>query len=363
MTTNTPCGSGSTPVLAPMTLRHNTPDELQTFRDDFQRDLQVLRQLIVFKPDLTNSSDLRLLDKMEPSLSSMAAQLSRVESAIRRYRSHIRAETAQLGHLSEMQRRVTLQAQRVAVIKKNMPPEIARMLEGFSITSSAPSLLTSKSPSANHVAQTPAQASAAGTGSEDDPTEAPFAASPVASKPPVSQGKKAAAPSAGLSARPPPLQKGRGTRQRTGDTPSSSAGVKESSAKGTPKGGAVNVRSATEQELAAAPQYVKGRLTIESLDKIARKLTDIAVSKYELLRKPNSALSSTELSQCQAFREAFCDDTNGKKFITEAEIKGFGEYRIDSTVKNGINVLRHIGSLKEVRGKNRTRIFIINGSD
>lgn len=344
-----------------MNMQRDTTNELQTFSNDFQRNLQMLRQLMTFKPNEASTGDLRLLDQLEPSLGSIAAQLSRVESMIRRYRSHLRAENAQLDHLSDMQRRVDLQAQRVAAIKSNMPPEIAQMLDGFTITSSAPTPLAAMTPAPNHFAQTPSQAPAGDVGTESDSVEPLPAAS--SSKKHVPQSKKAATPSGGSSARPPPLQKGRETRQRAGNASGSSAGVKASGTKGTPKDGALKVRSATEQELSAAPQYVKGRLTIENLDKVAQKLTEIATSKYELLRKPNSALSPAELSHCQAFREAFCDETNGKKFITETEIKGFGEYRIDFTVKNGINVLRHIGSLKEVRGKNRTRIFIINGSD
>lgn len=361
MIKDTPYGTSLIPMPTSINMRRDTTNELQTFSNDFQRNLQVLRQLMTFKPNETNAGDLRLLDQLEPSLSSIAAQLSRVESAIRRYRSHLRAENAQLDHLPDMQRRVDLQAQRVAAIKSNMPPEIAQMLDGFSITSSAPTPSAATNPATNNFAQTPSQAPASEADTESHSVEPVPAVS--SSKQHVPQSKKAATPSGGSSTRPPPLQKGRGARQRAGDSSGSSVGVKASGAKGTPRGGALKVRSATEQELAAAPQYVKGRLTIENLDKVAQKLTEIATSKYELLRKPNSALSPAELSHCQAFREAFCDETNGKKFITESEIKGFGEYRIDFTVKNGINVLRHIGSLKEVRGKNRTRIFIINESD
>lgn len=369
MISDVPFGMSTTPSSTAMDIRHETTNELETFQNDFQRDLQAVLQLVAFKPDTSSASDLRLLDQLEPSLSSMSSQISRVEDAIHRFRSYVQAESAQLSHISDLQRRVALQTRRVAAIKKTMPPEVAKALDQVPVYLHIPTPVTAATPaSSTHRAQMPGQAPVGDMDVENDAVESTPPAPPSPSPSPsphkkqASHTRKGVTSSASASARPP-VQKSRGTRSRTGDTTASSAGAKENGSRGSPRDGSLKVRSATEHELSAAPQYVRGRLTLESLDKVAQKLTEIAISKYEILRKPNSALSPAELAHNQAFREAMCDETNGKKFITEAEIKGFGEYRIDSTVKNGINVLRHIGSLKEVRGKNRTRIFIINGSD
>lgn len=347
-------------------VRNDVASDLQNFRTDFQRDLRALRQLMTLRADAADTDDEYLLDQLEPFLSSMSAQLSRVQSAVTQYRSYIQAERAQLNHLSEIRKRVISQKHRIAAIKKHLPPHVEDALDNIPVSSTT--LVTShqtlskapKPPSFQTlgevlepdddglVSSTPLSATSSRNLSDQNSALSRKASS-----------SKGPSPTGTAPSKPPPLPRGRSARNRTGDSAAPNGGGSREVSKSV---GGLTVRPPTEQELAKAPQYVKGRLTIESLNKVAQKLSEIATSKYDLLRKPNSALNPAELSHCQAFREAFCDETTGKKFITDSEIKGFGEYRIDSTVKTAINVLRHVGSLKEIHGSNRTRILIINES-
>lgn len=105
---------------------------------------------------------------------------------------------------------------------------------------------------------------------------------------------------------------------------------------------------------------MKGRLTVPKIEVVVASLNGVAKAKYGLLNRPYRELNSEEITTYQDFRESECAETKGKLFLTDGEIKGFGKVRMDATAKSVINILRHVGSLKEVRGKNKSRIFIIN---
>ncbi len=83
------------------------------------------------------------------------------------------------------------------------------------------------------------------------------------------------------------------------------------------------------------------------------------VVKYSLLKKKHRELKAGDVDKWQAFQDSECAETKGQKFVTDGELKDFGDFKMDPTARSVINVLRHIGALKEVRGKNKTRIFIV----
>lgn len=121
------------------------------------------------------------------------------------------------------------------------------------------------------------------------------------------------------------------------------------------------VENVTEEELAAAPQYVRGRLTVERVAKVVACLNKVLQSKYALLARPPRTLETDEVTRCQDIRaiEADCTELLGRPFFTDADIKLEEGVSFDSNTKAAINVLRHISTLKEVRGKKKVRIFIL----
>jgi hypothetical protein len=120
------------------------------------------------------------------------------------------------------------------------------------------------------------------------------------------------------------------------------------------------IRNITEAELQDAPQYVKGRMTIARMATVVAALNKVVCAKYSLLSKPLRSLNSQEVNRWHEVTsiETDCIELDGRKFFTDADLRHEG-VSLDSAAKSVINLLRHFSVLKEVRGKNRVRIFIV----
>lgn len=310
----------------------------------FNADAHSLRQLLLLR---TRADDYAARDAVEPALSSLAAQISQLEHAMDHLRRHLQSERTHLTQLEEFQRRVGLQTQRIHQIRAHLPPSMESAFSKPPSTMSAP--VNAYPESAVPDVSVPDNAAAMAAASESSIKEnVPTTGnadtilqlekdSTRPTRDPITAGK-----------RPPAAPKGKANGTKT---------KRKQPNNGNPT--SVVVRPVTKAELNAAPQYVRGRMTLEKVAAVATRLSEIATSKYSILRRPNHSLNSTELSLCHDFQEANCEETTGLTFLTEAEIKGFGEYRIDSTVKSAINILRHVGILKETRVKGNVRILII----
>lgn len=126
------------------------------------------------------------------------------------------------------------------------------------------------------------------------------------------------------------------------------------------RGGMLFVGDVNEDELRRAPSYVKGRLKLDKVNAVVEKINKVAETKYKLLAKPRAQLTSADFDKLTDYEQGDCSETEGCRFITDADIRASGELRIDSTTKGVINLLRHIGAIKEIRGKSKVRIFIFN---
>lgn len=294
---------------------------LEEFRADFKREVNTLHRLLLLR---TNREDEKVRQEMYPLFKASADMSAEIEKATAGLMRYVAEERAQLARFREFQRLAARQQKRIALMRAQIPAEI---LDCLSLD--------------------------AHSDNENEPVKA-ATVTEKAVPPPQEEEKKPVKPSEPVETKPP-----QPTKQ---PKPSASAPAKKQ--KKEQKGGARGVIpvicSVSEAELAAAPQYVKGRLTCVKIDNVVEKLNAIAASKYELLAKPYRDLNSNEITNVQDFQANDCDETKGKQYLTDSEIKGFGAFRLDATAKSVINVLRHVGSLKEVRGKNRARIFIIN---
>jgi hypothetical protein len=122
------------------------------------------------------------------------------------------------------------------------------------------------------------------------------------------------------------------------------------------------IRGVMPHELEAAPQYVKGRLTVERVNSVVATLDKVISGKYSLLNRPLRSLSSQDAARWHEITaaESNCPEVEGRPFFTDADIRSEG-VAMDSTLKSAINILRHVSILKELRGKNRVRVFVILG--
>lgn len=303
---------------------------LAEWQTNFKKDVLCLRQLMLVR---TRHEDEAARQEMYPLFQSVSESLSKLDRATTSLLQYVNRDRAELARLKELQQVTGIQKRRIELIKHQMPDPVAQTLGVQEIVEPDVSVALAKenAPPVENAASRPSQTA----------VSAPLVEKTVSGeKRRLAAGKK----------RAKSIGKGEG------------AGTKEKMIveKAGQSGDGPVVRPVSSSELSSAPQYVKGRLTLEKIETVVAKLTEIAQAKYKLLRRPYRDLNSGEITQVQAFRENECTETAEKKFITDYEIKGFGEYRMDATVKSVINVLRHVGSLKEVRGKNKVRIYIIS---
>lgn len=120
------------------------------------------------------------------------------------------------------------------------------------------------------------------------------------------------------------------------------------------------IRSITQADLDCAPSYVRGRLTVERSRSVVTALNKVISSKYEFLSRNAKTLSSDDVTLRQDMQavEEDCSEISGRLFFTDADCKHY-DVRFDAITKSVVNMLRHISVLKEVRGKNKIRVFIV----
>ncbi|PXF43359.1 Spindle and kinetochore-associated protein 1 [Gracilariopsis chorda] len=299
----------------------NTLSPIDEWHSNFNQQVSALRQLLPLRSASQSDMEDEELRAAFNATSSSLADVDHLFASLLQYIEHEETELSQLSKLLERLQRVSTQ---MRYIEKQMPAELRDSIS----------------------AQTPKN---------------------TATTPKLKQSSSGKTPkhSPVNKTTPEVSRTGRRTKQPTGkslskpNTKTSQAKHKEDTRNrkvcDTPQ-----IRHVSQEELDEAPQYVKGRLNVEKISVVVDKLNEVLDKKYALLNKPFRELSSQEMTKYEDLRDAFCPEVKGKDFITDNEIKGFGGCRMDATVKSVINILRHVGAMKEVRGKNRSRIFIIN---
>lgn len=348
-------------------------DHLQEWRQIFDKDCQFLGNLLALR---TRLDDHHARDSMEPTLHRINSRLPQLESAVEHLRLQLKQEREGIAQLRNFQSIVQAQKERIERIRSNLPSELKPLFspttkpqplqlkqqtkENYDDNCNDPQASSSSLPSQNtdtEETEVPSSTPLTSTAQQRRqristiPTSNNSRTSNHSSRP-LTGSKQKIHTSKSRAQKSEPVAQPSTTRNRS-DGGGGRPTKKSSSAE-------VVVRPVSEVELNAAPQYVRGRMTVTKINTVASRLSEIASAKYSLMRRPNSTLLPADLCLCQDFQQATCDETVGHNFLTEGEIKGFGKYRIDATVKSAINILRHIGSLKEIRGKNSVRILLIN---
>lgn len=317
-------------------------DHLALWQSNFKKDVLSLLELF---PIRTRRTERDNLEKVFPLFSEVDETATQIENTLQSLEEYVEREKSQAQRLLRFQDAIAKTNQRIALIKVHLPSELSQTL-GLHESND-----TDENAKENH------DKSVASVVEEVNLKEKPGSKKPVPRNGlqpiPTTKPNKSSVPKKKVK---PPLTKTKSPR------PSMDRGSKKERPSPTVSGDIPQIASVSQSELDAAPQYVKGRMTLDKIEPVVQKFNEIAELKYALISRPFRELASNEINQVQDFRDSDCSETEGKFYLTDADIKGFGAFRMDAKVKSVINILRHVGSLKEIRGKNKVRIFIINES-
>ena len=317
-------------------------DHLALWQSNFKKDVLSLLELF---PIRTNRTERDNLNQVFPLFSEVDDTVKQIENTLDSLEEYVERENAQAQRLLRFQEAIAKTNQRIALIKAHLPPELSHTLGLHE-----PDDMGENSKE-NH------DKSVVNVNDHPDPEERVVSTKPVPKKglrsSPMAQSNNSSLPK--KKVKPPP------TKSKS-PRPSMDKGSKKERSSPKVSDDIPQISSVSQSELDSAPQYVKGRMTLDKIEPVVEKFNEIADLKYALISRPFRELASNEINQVQDFRESECSETDGKYYLTDAEIKGFGAFRMDAKVKSVINILRHVGSLKEIRGKNKVRIFIINES-
>ncbi len=151
----------------------------------------------------------------------------------------------------------------------------------------------------------------------------------------------------------------------------------------------------TEDEFAAVPKYMRGRMGREKVSSAIEFINRVVAEKYALLRQNPARLSVEARQRFFDLKSSECDDVANKYFITDADIKaalgypsakgggggssssgggpasnaaaassaamlGAGAlFKLDATGRSILSILRHLGRMREVRGGGLIRYTVL----
>ncbi len=112
-------------------------------------------------------------------------------------------------------------------------------------------------------------------------------------------------------------------------------------------------------EFEGVPAYIRGRLTRDTVNECVAALQAALAAKHKILATPRASLNAATQKKYTALREAETEETKGLFYLTEDEIKMVSEYKMDSSARACIGVLRALGRLKEHRSAGHLRYVVV----
>ena len=114
-------------------------------------------------------------------------------------------------------------------------------------------------------------------------------------------------------------------------------------------------------EFEATPKYIKGRLTQDQVNVAVDALFDALTAKYAVASKKRTKIPDHQMAMWTAFKDAETNETKGKAFIVDDDIRNLTKFKLDSAAgRQCIQVLRSLGRFTEVRGGGFTRYVFPN---
>lgn len=120
------------------------------------------------------------------------------------------------------------------------------------------------------------------------------------------------------------------------------------------------LRHVSDDEVAAVPSYLRGRLTGRRLRGAIDEINERMAAKYAIAGRPGSRVKEADKERWRAWRNEETAQTKGRFFFADTDLAGAKHMRMDATGKNILNVLQHLGRLEPVRGASRRFIVAEN---
>lgn len=317
----------------------NVGDLLNTFVAEIGRETRLLQQLIALR---TKPEDAETRESMAPLFATVDSSLSRLEDAVdtlRAYHAKHASDTA--ARARRLKQRHAIITARITAIQAHLPPDMQQILAQASKTDDHDSAKD------RHASQPIREAMQENCKPSNEAAQLLHKSSRVKN---------------GCQEQPR-----RRNTTNTKFTPSfdqkqvSSSSTDGSISTSSDGDDAQAIRGVSEEEMAGVPAYLKGRLTAARVNNTVLMLNKVVVARCKFLSRSLKTLNSQETDRWYELKavEDECGVQDGRSFFTDDDIRKEG-FSFDSTVKSVLNVLRHISVLKEVRGKSKLRIFLIN---
>lgn len=116
----------------------------------------------------------------------------------------------------------------------------------------------------------------------------------------------------------------------------------------------------TEEEFDKIPKYMKGRQSLEAINKKVDEFNKAVASKYELLALPKAQLKEAAWKKVLQYRSQQSHDTRGVRFLVEDDLKANGfVFQSSKVVGSFITIMRHCCRVREIRGPERIVRFAV----
>jgi len=106
----------------------------------------------------------------------------------------------------------------------------------------------------------------------------------------------------------------------------------------------------TLPEFQSIPPYMKGRIKYENLNLVVDEMNEAILEKYKFLAKPLSSLKPVEKARRNLLKSQESKDLKGVRFVTADEMKNGKLLKVESNRRNYLQILRHLGKIREIRG-------------
>jgi hypothetical protein len=106
-----------------------------------------------------------------------------------------------------------------------------------------------------------------------------------------------------------------------------------------------------------------GRMQLEKLNYHVEQFTLLVNDKHELLSIPQAKMTKMQRDLFYEHKESNTDETRATKFILESDLRehkwSASKFSFNAIGRNVLTILRHLGHIKEIRGKGKTRIVLV----
>ncbi|XP_033120694.1 spindle and kinetochore-associated protein 1-like [Anneissia japonica] len=115
----------------------------------------------------------------------------------------------------------------------------------------------------------------------------------------------------------------------------------------------------TVEEYDSVPKYMKGRLPYETVNNVVEGINKAILAKYTFLKQPVSSLNNKDTKKHKKYKAQETKDTKGVFFCIDEDLKNYSNWRMDSSTRSSLTILRHCGRMRETRGNGIVRYCLV----